>query len=149
MVVMGEVEETALGAYGSALRIVSSEVNMTYMGLDDRAGAHIAGLEGNIQVTAEEMPGGELPAGFRDTDHLRVESRILFRLAEVVCPGDDPAVFYDDAADRGFAEIIGLLRLFERGAHVLLMYLVIKSPVIRTGRNSQGSTPFLRTRNSF
>jgi hypothetical protein len=36
-------------------------------------------------------------------------------------PGDDLAVFYDDAADRGLAEIVCFLRFFERSEHKFLV----------------------------
>gem|GEM_PF-6599103 len=70
------------------------------MGLDDGAGTHIAGLERYIEITVEEVPGGEFPAGLGDTDHLGVKRRVLFGLAQIMGTGNDPPVFYNDTSDR-------------------------------------------------
>ena len=73
---------------------------MPDMGLDDGAGAHVAWLQGHIQVAVEEVPGGELPAGLGDTDHLGVKSCILLCLTEIVCSCYDLSVFNNDCTDR-------------------------------------------------
>lgn len=101
----------------AAFWVVGTEIYILDMGLDDRSGAHVAGLERHIQVTVEDVPGGKLSAGFGDTDQLGMERGILTCLAEIVRTGDDLAVFDDDTADRRFAEIVCFSGFFQRGTH--------------------------------
>ena len=107
MMVVRKIEQMIPGTDGSALRVGCSEINVPDMRLDDRAGAHVAGLQSHIQVAVEDVPGRELAAGFRDCDHLGMKRGILLCLAEIVGTGDDLTVFDDvqDTVNHHFASL--------------------------------------------
>ena len=97
---MLEVEEVVLGAHGTALRVKRAEIDVADVGLDDGSGAHVAGLECDVEIAAEDMPCGEFPACLGDAGHLGMQGRILLGLTEIMGSSDDFSVFDDDTADR-------------------------------------------------
>lgn len=117
MVIVGKIEKMGAGADSTAFGVKSAEIDMPDMGLDDGAGAHIAGLQRDVEIAVENVPGGELSTGFGDRDHLGMKRGILFRLTEIMAAGNDFAVFYDYAADGRFAKIVRFLGFFQRRAH--------------------------------
>lgn len=137
VVIVRKIKDLAAGTYGAALGVGCAEIDVTDMRLDNRSRTHIAGLECDIEVAVEEVPGRQFPARLGDADHLCMKRRILFCLTEIVGACDDAAVFYNDTADRRLAESVSFLSFGKRGTHVFLVYF----KALLAGRISQEETP--------
>ena len=87
----------------------------------DRAGAHVARLEGDVERGLVQPPGLDRLAGGADGQDLGVGRRILGALDPVVPAADDAAVPDDHGADGHFSFGRGGARLRERGFEVAIV----------------------------
>ena len=85
-------------------------------GEDDRAGAHRAGLEGDVEGRAGQAPAAERLGGGADREDLGVGGRVAAQLALVAGGGEQLAVAEDRGADRDVAVGLGQARLLDRGS---------------------------------
>jgi predicted enzyme related to lactoylglutathione lyase len=103
------------------LRVGRAEDDARHAREHDRAGAHRARLERDVEHRVEHAPGAEHAAGLAQRDELGVCRRVLTQLALVVGGGDDLAVAHDDRADRDVVVVQRRLRLADRQAHEVLV----------------------------
>ena len=87
-------------------------------GLDDGAGAHLAGLQGAVEGAALQPPVAELLTGLTDAGDLGVGQCGLVRVAAVVAAGDDLSLVDDDRPDGDLPDRDRLLRLLQGGLHI-------------------------------
>ena len=122
MVEGGNLQQIHDGAGAAGLRIHSADHAAVDPGLDDRAGTHLAGLQGDVDGTAFEAPVAQNPGGFPDRVHLGVGDGIAVRISPVISPGDDFTLVYDHASDRDFVQEQGFFGLPDRFFHVFFIF---------------------------
>lgn len=120
--ILQDIQESAAAARFGA---VSADHDSVDAGLDDGAGAHLAGLQGAVQCAALETPVPGLFTGLFNAGDLGVGERGLVRIAPVVTARNDPAVIYDDRPDRDFAEGDGFFRLLQGGFHIFGIFRIL------------------------
>ena len=92
-----EVKEAA---EGTGFGVGGAIIDAVQPGVDDRSGAHGAGLQRDIELRAGEPPALELFGGLQDGQQLGMRTGVLLGLAPVVCAGNDLALIDDDGAHR-------------------------------------------------
>lgn len=96
------LEEIEKSARCPALGIPHAEDDAADAAMDDRAGAHGAGLLGHVKVAIGQTPVAESLLRLAQGEHLGVGGGIAQGLDLVVGAGDDRAPLHDDGADRHF-----------------------------------------------
>ena len=101
------VEQPSAMQHRAAFRIGRPEIEPVEAGMGDRAGAHGARLERNIEVAAGEAAPAQFFGGAPDCQHLGMGGRIEAPLGLVAGAGDDPAAVaqHDNRADRHFVAL--------------------------------------------
>ena len=116
------LQQVEHGTGTSGFRAHASDHNAVDPRLHKCPGAHLAGFQRHIECAPFQPPVPDNPARLADGSDLRMTQGVFVRVSTVVSARDDPAVSYNDAADRNFSERIGLLRLSDRFAHVLFIF---------------------------
>ena len=83
----------------------------------DRAGAHRARLERDVEHGVEDPPAGHRPCRLAQGEYLGVGGGVTAQLALVVCGRDRLAVAYDHCSDRHVVVLERALGLPQREAH--------------------------------
>lgn len=83
--------------------IHASHDHLRDAGLNDGAGAHLAGFQSHIERAVLQPPVTDYPAGFVDGGNLGVSQRTLIGIAAVIATPDHFSLVDDDAADGHFA----------------------------------------------
>ena len=105
-------------ADGSGFRIVGAVDHARDAGVDERAGAHGAGLEGDDQRATQQPPVADAFRGLADGDDLGVRGRVAGDLPEVSPRRYDRAVGVEDhRADRDVSVLCRAIRFGQRQAH--------------------------------
>lgn len=100
----GVLEEVEEGSGGAGFGVGGAVDEVGDAGVEDGAGAHGAGFEGDGEGAAEEAPGAEFLGGCADGDDLGVGCGIFVAFAAVLAGGEDGVVGgEDDGADGDFA----------------------------------------------
>ena len=110
-------EELHAVVHRPALRIGGAVIEPADTGEGDRARAHGAGLERDIEVAVVEPFGAERGRSRPDRDHLGMSRRIAVGQGAIAGAGDDGAVAHDDAADRHLAPRAGGAGFVQRHSH--------------------------------
>ena len=111
-------EEVDDAAAGAALLLPRAEDHGGDAGVDDRAGAHGAGLEGDGEGAALQTPVAQSGTGLADGLDLGVGGGVAVLLATVAAPSDHGAVRpRDDAADLHLALFGGLTGQLQGEGH--------------------------------
>lgn len=118
MVEVGILEDIEKCAAAAGFGAGGADHDPVDAGLDDGAGAHLAGLEGAVEGTALEPPVADLFAGLPDAGDLGVRQGRLIGVAAVIAAGDDLSFIDDHSADGDFADGDGFFRLFQGGLHI-------------------------------
>ena len=90
---------------GARLLIVSAIVDGNDPGIDDRARAHRARLQRNVQLTSRKTPTAKLSASAVDRLDLRVAECVLSRFSGIICARDDLAVAHDHSTDGNYFDV--------------------------------------------
>jgi len=85
--------------------------------MDEGAGAHDAGFEGDVKGGLPETVVGGMAGGGAEKVDFSVSGGVVSGDGSVVSAGDDFAVDYENGADGNFAFGFGAIRLFDGGAH--------------------------------
>lgn len=117
MIEPGIVRDLVERVAGAPLGITRAIDDCREAGLDDRSGAHRAGLQRDIQRTVEQAPGLERLGGLRDGDHFRMRGGIVERFALIESFSDHTMFMDDDRAHRDLGAVKGPLRLIQRLPH--------------------------------
>src|SRR4051812_14101656 len=116
---LGQHVEDAAG--GAGLGVGAAVDDTRHAREDDRARAHRAGLERDVQGAVENPPGAERAGRLAQGDGLGVGGRVLAQLALVVPGADDLAGAHDDGADRHVVVLERALGLRDGEAHAVLV----------------------------
>src|SRR5580704_5779028 len=79
----------------------------------DRAGAHGAWLERDVEVAIDQPLGADPLGGLPDRQNLRMRGRIAVGQGPVTGGGDDLVIPDNHASDRNFAGFSGIFRRFQ------------------------------------
>ena len=102
-------------------------------GLHQRAGAHLAGLERDIQSTPFQTPVADLLVGFADRRDLCVSQSGVVCVAPIVAAAYDAPVLDDHGADRNLSDGERFFGLLEGGLHVFDIFFGINSIGCQSG----------------
>ena len=105
----------------TGLRVDRTEHHSPDSGVDQRAGAHHAWLQRDVERTVEQPPVPDDGGGIADRQHLGVCGGVTRQLALVVPGGDHLAVAHHDGADRHVAVGDGRGSLVERQLHRIVV----------------------------
>jgi hypothetical protein len=114
---MGEDFET--GADGAAFGIVGAVDEARDTGLDDGAGAHAAGLDGDVERGVDETVVAEKTRGFAQCDNFGVGGGVAIADGAVARTRQDLAFMDEHSADGDFAGCGGGTGFGERFLHEL------------------------------
>jgi hypothetical protein len=107
MVKAGVGEDFETGAHGAAFRVVGAVDEAGDAGLDDGAGAHAAGLDGDVERGIGKAIVSEKARGFAKDDDFGVGGGVVVTNGAVAGTGEDSIVVYEHCADRNFTGIGG------------------------------------------
>ena len=116
-------EEVHKGASATGFGVGRAVVDLVDAGEDDGAGAHGAGLEGDIKARAFEPPASEVGGGLGDGQNLGMGGGVLEDFALVVGLADDLPVVDDDAADGDLPGRIGFLGFAQSSLHISRIFI--------------------------
>ena len=85
-------EDFEAGADGAAFGVVGTVNEAWDAGLDDSAGAHAAGLDGDVERGVGEAVVAEKARGFAENDHFRVGSGVIAADGAIAGAGQNLAV---------------------------------------------------------
>ena len=102
VVAPGEGTEIERATHAAHFGIGQAVVNFADAGDDECAGAHRAGLFGDVEGAFVEPPVAEGVGRLRDGEDLGVCGRVVGRARLVVRGGDDAAAVLDHGTDRHF-----------------------------------------------
>lgn len=111
------IEDGELGSDGAAFGIVGAVDEALDAGLDDGAGAHGAGFDGDVQRCAEQAVIAEAERRFAKRNDFCVGSRVGIRNGAIAGPGKDVAARDHNRANWDFAACGSVAGLVERGLH--------------------------------
>lgn len=117
MVEAGIAQEGEAGADSAGFGIVCAVDEAGDARLNHGTGAHGAGLDGDVEVGAEEAVSSDRVCGFAEHDNFGVRGGVAIRDRAVAGARDDSSKGDDDGADGDFAGEGGLAGLVEGGAH--------------------------------
>jgi hypothetical protein len=112
-------EDFEAGADGTALGIFGTVNEARDAGLDDGAGAHAAGLDGDVERGVGETVVGEPSGGFAKDDDFGVGGGIAVADRAIAGTGEELALVDEHSADRDFAGCGGRTSFGERCLHEL------------------------------
>ncbi len=115
-------ENVEKGTAAAGLRVHGAHDYSVDAGLNDGAGAHLAGLERNIEGAALEAPVADYFGSFFDSGNFCVGKSGLVGVATIVAATDYLAFVDDDAADGNFAELVGLASFLQGFLHVFFIF---------------------------
>lgn len=122
-VVQGRVvDDLKQGADGAALWIVAAVDDAVEAAVDDGAGAHGAGLDGDVEGAACEPPTAQGPAGLFNGQELGVSRGAGQGFAQVIGPGNGLFLINDDGAYGNFPDGGGDFCFFYGFAHVKFVF---------------------------
>jgi hypothetical protein len=98
-------EDFEAGADGTALGIFGTVNEARDAGLDDGAGAHAAGLDGDVERGVGETVVGEPSGGFAKDDDFGVGGGVVVTNGAVAGTCEDSIVVNEHGADRNFTGI--------------------------------------------
>src|SRR4051812_50052121 len=93
-------EEPHAVVYRAALRVARAVIQPPYPRKRDRARAHRARLQGNVEVAVDQPFVANSFAGLADREDFRMRRRIPVSQGAVSGRGDNLVVKHDDASDR-------------------------------------------------
>jgi len=111
------VEHLQRRAAGACLRVARAEDDAPQARMDDRARAHRAGLNCNIQAAAGKAVVPKLPGGAAQGQDFRMRGRIAQVDRTIVGAGEDASALGDHRAYGSFVLIESSLGLAEGQAH--------------------------------
>ena len=91
-------------------------------GLDDRSGAHLAGLERTVERAPFQTPVADLFAGLADAGNLRVGKGCFVRIAPIISARNDLPFKDYDCTDRYFSDCDRFFSLFEGSLHIFFVF---------------------------
>ena len=97
----------------AALRIASRKIEPTKPRERDRAGAHRAGFQRDIEIALADTLRGKRGAGKPDREDFGMRRGIVAFARAVACTCDDHAVMHDSSTDGHLAALAGCPRLGE------------------------------------
>ncbi len=114
--------EVVEGVDGAGLGVAGAVDEAGEAGVDDGAGAHGAGFEGDVEGAIEETPVAEGLPGLAEGDDFGVGGGVVVEFAEVVSAADDlrwgvEGVMDDEGTDGDFGASGGILGELEGLAH--------------------------------
>ena len=112
-------EDFEAGADGTALGIFGTVNEARDAGLDDGAGAHATGLDGDVERGVGEAIVAEKTSGFAKYNHFRVGRGVIVADGAIAGTGQNLAVVDEHSADRDFAGLGGSARFHQRILHEL------------------------------
>lgn len=124
------LEEIDPASGGSALGIDGAEDNAVGAAVDDGAGAHRAGLFGDVEGAAFESPVAVGGLSGSEGDHFSVGGGVLESLDLVPSAGDDLFVADDDGADGHFSDFVGTAGFAKSLAHEEAVALEVDREVV-------------------
>ena len=110
---------------GAGLRVGAAVDKPVEPGQDQRAGAHRAGFERDVDRAAVQSPQAQGRRGLGQGDDLGVGGRVLELLALVVGLGDDAVLVDDHGPDGHVAVLLGHERGIDGHSHVALIDLLL------------------------
>ena len=99
------------------LFVARAVIDLGYPRIDQRADAHHAGFEGDVNDSAVETMLAECRTGVAHRDDFGVRRRITHRNRQVVTDADHPPIKQYERADRDFTFVGAARGLFERRQH--------------------------------
>jgi hypothetical protein len=117
MIEFGVGQDLETGTEGARVGVVRSIDQTLYASLYHSAGAHSAGLQGNVQSCAGEAIVAEPECGFTKDDHLGVGRGIGVAYGAVAGAGQHVACLNQDGADGDLSTKGGGPRLVESKLH--------------------------------
>jgi len=96
-------EDFKTGADGAAFRVVGAIDEARDAGLDDGAGAHAAGFDGDVKRDAHETVVGEKAGGFAEDYHFGVGGGVAIADGAIAGTGQDLALVDEYGPDGDFA----------------------------------------------
>ena len=116
-------EQVHQGAAATGFGVGRAIVHLVDAGEDDGAGAHGAGLEGDVETRAFKPPALEVGGGLGDGQDLGMGGGVLEDFALVVGFADDLPVVHDDAADGDLPGLIGFLGFAQSSLHISRIFI--------------------------
>ena len=111
------VEDGEAGADGAAFGVIGAVDKAGDASLNHSAGAHRAGLNGDVQGGVEEPVVAEAEGRFAEGDDFGVGCGVGIGDGAIAGVGDDVAAGHDDGADGDFAARGGVAGFVESGLH--------------------------------
>lgn len=96
-------EDFEAGSDGAAFGVVSTVDEARDAGMDDGAGAHAAGLDGDVEGGVREAVVAEEASGFAESDDLSVRSGVTIADGTVAGTDENLAVMDENGANRDFS----------------------------------------------
>jgi len=112
------VEHGEARPHRAALGIVRAIDKARHAGLQDRAGAHRARLDGHVDDCSQQPMISDCRRSRAQRNHFRVGRGIAIRNRAIRGPRQDAVSNRNHAANRHFAAALGAARFFERHLHV-------------------------------
>lgn len=117
----GVFQDVEYGSGTAGLGIHAANDHLGDAGLDDGAGAHLAGLQGYVEGAVLQSPVADFFAGFVDSGNFGVCQGVFVGVAAVVASADNFIPVDYDTADGDFSEGVCFLGLGEGGFHVFFL----------------------------
>ena len=117
MVELGGSEDFETGAKGAAFWVISSIDDAWDTCLNDSAGAHGAGLKGDVEDSVGEAVVAEKARGFANHDDLGVSGGIIIADGAIAGTRNHIVLMNKDSANGDFTGIRGSLRFGESELH--------------------------------
>ena len=120
--IVRQCEQVYQRAARAGLRVGCTVVHGFHARVDERACAHRARLERNVQIAAVQPPAAQLFARLLDGLDFCMVQCVFLCFPSVASASDNFAVADNHRADRHFALVRRLLRQFECGLHVFFLF---------------------------
>ena len=91
------------GTEGAAVRVVGGIDEARNASVNDRAGAHGTGFEGNVKRGTSKTVVAEEARGFTEDNDFRVGGGVIVADSAIAGAGEDVVILHDYGADRNFA----------------------------------------------
>ena len=134
VVELGVVEDAEDRTAGAGLGVGRGVDQACDAGVEDGAGAHGAGFEGDVEGAAlvfafliDQAIVGEGAGGVAESDDLCVGGGVVIAQDTVLAASDDLAVVDDDGADGDFARALGGAGFGDAGAEVVEVGVEVES----------------------
>jgi hypothetical protein len=143
----GRSKEPHAGIDRAALGVGRAVIEPADAGERDRARAHGAGFEGDIEVAVDQPFGSDPVRRLPDRQYFGMGGRIAVAQRQVAGGGDDLVIPHNHASDRDFAGFSGIFGRFQcqiherRGGHASYHR---KKPASRCAFSNSGSWSCVR-----